>query len=822
MTDPIQDTRSTTEVMVLALDDPAADLLAVGGKGAALARLARAGLPVPPGFHITTAAYRAFLFPDTRLGDPAAFIRSAMPPSVATAVEQAYAALGGGAVAVRSSATAEDLADLSFAGQHDSFLGVVGTAAVLDAVRRCWASLWTDRAVAYRARHGVSEDGLALAVVVQRMVRATAAGVLFTANPLSGDPGESVVNAAWGLGEAVVGGRVTPDVYVVAGGGEVRREIADKVVMTVPTAAGAEDVPVPEPLRRAAALDTGQVLDLVDLGARVRELYGVDVDIEWARHAGGFALLQARPITTQAAEVWNDTLSGDYLWSSANLGEAIPSVMTPATWSLVRSMPAPALGPHPSKGNIGGRGYLNLSVPLAVGSALGLGRPARRAVGRLFGRIPGDVEVPPLPMGRWEVLRAAARAAIPFARQGRDFRRRLPELLARTPGRCAALRERIARTGSAGELLALWRSDVDTLLRVDCATLDAGGRTARAGERIAARLRRIAPEDADLLTTGLHNAEDGLASLGPLLGLARLRAGEIDRETYARQWGHRCADEYEVSVPRPLEDPAWIDRALAAPGDPLALLDRQDEARERAWERFAAAHPRRAPGVRRALDRAAEVGRGRERARSEMVRTFSVFRAFIVRAGELTGHGDDLFMLPIEDILIVLTGDDAPLKAIPARKAAYRLYRSLPPYPTLISGRFDPVAWAATARETVGEGVITGFPGMPGVISGIARVVSTLEAAEALQEGEVLVAPSTNVGWTPMFPRAAAIVTDVGAPLSHAAVVARELGIPAVVGCGDATSRLRTGDLVRVDGARGTVELTEQPGDGHDAPEDNN
>ncbi|MBM7775398.1 pyruvate,water dikinase [Actinokineospora baliensis] len=803
------DLSPAAEGMVLALDAPAADLRTVGGKGAALARMARAGLPVPPGFHVTTAAYRAFLFPDTRLGDPAAFIRSAMPPSVARAVADAYSGLGAGAVAVRSSATAEDLDDLSFAGQHDSFLGVVGTEALLDAVRRCWASLWTDRAVAYRARHGVPEDGLALAVVVQRMVRATAAGVLFTANPLTGDPGETVVNAAWGLGDSVAGGRVTPDVYVVAGGAEVRREVADKAVMTVQVAAGAEDVPVPDRLRRTAALDTAQVLELAGLGARVRELYGVDVDIEWARHADGFALLQARPITTQVAEVWNDSLSGDYLWSSANVGEAVPSVMTPATWSLVRTMPAPALGPHPSKGNIGGRFYLNLSVPLAVGTALGLGRPARRAVGRLFGRIPADVEVPPLPMGRWEVVRAAAKAAIPFARQGREFRQRLPELLARTPGRCTALRERIARAGSAGELLALWRSDVDTLLRFDCAVLDAGGRTARAGERVAARLRKIAPDDAELLTTGLHNADEGLASLGPVLGLARLRAGEIDRDTYARQWGHRCVDEYEVSVPRPLEDPGWIDSALAAPGDPRALLDRQAEAREEAWKRFTAAHPRRAPGIRRALDQAAEVGRGRERARSEMVRTFSVFRAFIVRAGELTGHGDDLFMLPIDDILAVLTGDDTPLEAVPARKAAYRLYRSLPPYPTLISGRFDPVAWAEATQE-VADGVITGFPGMPGVVTATARVVSTVEEAGALREGEILVTPATNVGWTPVFPRAAAIVTDVGAPLSHAAIVARELGIPAVVGCGDATTRLRTGDLVRVDGARGTVELVEE------------
>jgi pyruvate,water dikinase len=201
-----------------------------------------------------------------------------------------------------------------------------------------------------------------------------------------------------------------------------------------------------------------------------------------------------------------------------------------------------------------------------------------------------------------------------------------------------------------------------------------------------------------------------------------------------------------------------------------------------------------------------------------MVRAFWALRAFALRAGELTGHGADLFFLPVDDIVAVLDGDDTPLEAVPAQKAAYDRYRALPPYPTLIRGRFDPVAWAAdpdrrtdlfdaTAEHTPQGTEITGFPGAVGVVDGTARVVSTVDEAAALLPGEILVTTVTNVGWTPLFPRAAAIVTDVGAPLSHAAIVARELGIPAVVGCGNATTRLSTGDRVRVDGARGTVTL---------------
>ncbi|HEX9440612.1 MAG TPA: PEP-utilizing enzyme, partial [Roseiflexaceae bacterium] len=187
-------------------------------------------------------------------------------------------------------------------------------------------------------------------------------------------------------------------------------------------------------------------------------------------------------------------------------------------------------------------------------------------------------------------------------------------------------------------------------------------------------------------------------------------------------------------------------------------------------------------------------------------------------AGVLTGHGENLFFLSIDEILSVLGGDDAPLAAVSARRAAYARYAALPPYPALIRGRFDPFRWAADPQrrsdlfDARGAGApagaaITGFPGAAGVVEGQARVIATADEGDQLRAGEILVTTVTNVGWTPLFPRAAAIVTDVGAPLSHAAIVARELGIPAVVGCGNATMRLHTGDRVRVDGGQGTVEL---------------
>ena len=323
-------------------------------------------------------------------------------------------------------------------------------------------------------------------------------------------------------------------------------------------------------------------------------------------------------------------------------------------------------------------------------------------------------------------------------------------------------------------------------------------------------------------TNALLSGQSELESLGLLVGLERLQRGEIDRATFAQQYGHRGPHEFEVSLPRSGEDPHWIDEQLAglreAPVDVTTLLARQKAVHDAAWERFQKRFPRKAESMRRKLDKASVVFHLREKARSEVVRSFWVLRDFVLRAGEIAGLGDDIFYLSIDEILDMLGGDKTSLGSILARRVAYERYSALPPYPRLIVGHFDPFKWAADpnrnsnlfdARQSLapGSSKVTGFPGAAGVVEGRARVIATPEEGDQLQAGEVLVTTMTNVGWTPLFPRAAAVVTDVGAPLSHAAIVARELGIPAVVGCGNATMRLHTGDWVRVNGEQGTVEV---------------
>jgi pyruvate,water dikinase len=307
---------------------PLATLERVGGKGASLARLASAGLPVPDGFHITTQAYNRFVdennlqagiqaaleqvdldHPATLEAGSAAiqemFAQAHTPPDLESAIAQAYAGLPGlnaageQPVAVRSSATAEDLPEASFAGQQETYLNVQGTAPVLEAVKRCWASLWTARAIAYRRRQSVAGQGLSLAVVVQTLAPAEAAGILFTANPVNGRREQAMISAAWGLGEAVVGGLVTPDTLIVdkASGVALERQIADKQVMTVRANRGTQEQPVPAELRSAPVLGDEAAAELVRLSCQIETLYGMPMDIEWALAGGHFYILQARPIT---------------------------------------------------------------------------------------------------------------------------------------------------------------------------------------------------------------------------------------------------------------------------------------------------------------------------------------------------------------------------------------------------------------------------------------------------------------------------------------------------------------------------------------------
>jgi pyruvate,water dikinase len=345
------------DIYVLQLAHPNATLESVGGKGLSRAKMRYAGLPVPDGFHVTTAAYQRFVA-DNGLqpqilaalqaldaNNPAAleaaarqigksFSRGQIPAEIAAAVSTAYAAMQGIPVAVRSSATAEDLPEASFAGQQETYLNVRGEQAVLEAIQKCWASLWTARAIAYRIKNQVDQGLVALAVVVQELVFADAAGILFTANPITGKRNEVVINAAWGLGEAIVSGAVTPDTVTVQKdtGRILHWETAEKAVMTVQSEHGIHQAPVPEAQKKQAVLTKAQAAELARLGAKIEAFYGMPMDIEWTLRRDVFAIVQARPITALPPE-WNRP-HPEALYTRGSLAEHLPNPVTPLFGTL--------------------------------------------------------------------------------------------------------------------------------------------------------------------------------------------------------------------------------------------------------------------------------------------------------------------------------------------------------------------------------------------------------------------------------------------------------------------------------------------------------
>jgi pyruvate,water dikinase len=482
--------------LVMALDDPGAVLGVVGGKGASLARLARAGFGVPPGFYVTTSAYLDFVrrggllepvlaaMSAVEVSDAATFGAAAarigelfagppVPVPTAAAIAGACACLGDDVpVAVRSSATVEDLPGMSAAGQHDTYLNVRGEAAVLDAVRRCWASLWSARAIGYRARRGVEPGEVSIAVVVQQFVPAEAAGVMFTMDPVGGGHDTIVVSANWGLGESVVGGEVTPDVAVIDRASEtlVSYQMGSKEVTTVADGGATRAAETPAGLRSAPVLSPGQAGELARVGLAIEELYGEPMDVEWALAAGELSVVQARPITTHAArpaagpgEQWNDSLAGDYLWSNGNLGEAFPDVMTPATWSFIELLMSrmtfpPSLPGYRGYGRIGGRFYANVSMSISLEALAGIS-PRRFAVllGPVLGKLPPVGEIPRPRIPRGKAIRLMVPAAVTLLRRIRASQKRMPQFLAGAPGRCDQLRAEIEQATDAAILAGCGR-----------------------------------------------------------------------------------------------------------------------------------------------------------------------------------------------------------------------------------------------------------------------------------------------------------------------------------------------------------------------------
>jgi phosphohistidine swiveling domain-containing protein len=823
------------------------DLLIAGGKGANLGELIHAGFPVPDGFVITTDAYvaaasAAGVDPKEAAGARAKLTDTAMPAEIATAVRDAYQALGG-RVAVRSSATAEDLPEASFAGQQDTILDVEGEDALLDAVRRCWASLWNDRAISYRATHAVDERALRLAVVVQRMVPATIAGVLFTADPITGRRRRAAIDAVRGLGEQLVSGAVNPDHYLV-----------DTTTSTVLE-------------RRGDILDDARLGELAAIGARIEAHFGTPQDIEWAFDAQKLWIVQSRGITTlypipvSAPDPDRDLR----VYLSVNVAQGVLQPFTPMglqTFRLMSSALASAVGRHVPDPTAG--------VPVIADSAMRLWVDLTGLV-----RNSATREIPVRVMSVME-----ARSSGIFARLLEE-----PRLAPRAGSRLRSLLSglrAVAHTGAPPVLLrALLRPDatrerllrdVDKIVRLDAGPLNTPAERLDAFERLfliwpprmfprlvamvaagflsynlAGRLLRGVASDDELRTLlrGLpfnpttqmdldlwalaeRTREDlpsrsALADRPPVELGAAFRRGDLppllqhELETFLERYGHRAIAEIDLGLPRWSEDPAHLLGAIANYQrlDAAALApDAQFSRGAREAEAMIATLLSRVHGPRRMLARAflrrvRALAGVREAPKFHVIRVFARGRAILAPVGDaLAAAGriaapDDIWFLTLPDARRALAGEDMHAR-VAERRAEYRREerRRHIPRVLLSDGTDAEAAFASPATD----GAIRGTPASPGTARGVAHVMLS-PAGARLEPGEVLVAPATDPGWTPLFLTASALVMEMGGMMSHGAVVAREYGIPAVVGVPEATTRIATGEHIVVDGSAGTVAL---------------
>jgi phosphohistidine swiveling domain-containing protein len=760
-----------------------------GGKGGVLARLYQAGYPVPDGFVIL----------------PAAFDGDALKPEawaqVQAHLDRARKGDRGAAFAIRSSAMSEDAAQASFAGEFETVLDVHTDEMIGEAIHTVRRSRHAERVRAYSEAKGM-DTAHEIAVVVQRLVRADVSGVLFTADPVSGSRAAMTGNYVYGLGDALVSGEAEPYTF------------------TLKRPKGHYEGP-PD-LKRFARR-------LYKLASRLESDLGCPQDIEWCLADGRLYLLQSRPITTlreydPITYDWNSSFTGDYLWF---VQEVHPEVMTPSTWSFWQKvMCTMKVAGVPGFGNIGGRLYVNYTVMYSTSLKI------KRRVEELDvfgGHPPARADIPVIPVSTVGLVLDMIPAAVKLMPRVMKLKKAWKQVLDEAPRRCAELCQRIQRTQSRDAMATLWHAEVfplfEDLLYLQDAINDEYMMPYAA---LRNELVALAGEDeAQTILSTLSSGSGELASIGPLTGLHQIRHGEMSRERYTELYGHRHANENELSVPRPSEAPDWLDRRLAEFGqDPVdvpEMMQRRAGESDALWAELETGHGEKATSLRQKADRVLQVMHRREAARSELTRSVGVVRAFFLRAGQLTGLGDDVFFLTCPELLETLAGEGTAAATIPARRETYEKYRALPDYPAWIRGSFDPVQWAADphrrsdyfdAHAPVPEieaaaDTIEGVAGSAGRVEGVVRFLSGPEEGDQLQKGEILLAATTNVGWTPLFSRAAGVITDIGAPLSHAAIVARELGIPAVVGCGDATMRLKTGDRVRVDGRRGTVEILE-------------
>lgn len=872
---------------------PNKSLARVGSKARNLGALISAGIVVPDGFCLTTTAFRRFL--DSCPGSDDLYGRLAcatayerievggqfrklltevpVPPDISAGlIEEWHRIAEGRPCAVRSSATAEDLRSASFAGQYDTFLNVVDEQQLLDRVRQCWLSVFTDRAIDYRARLGIDHREVELAVVVQLMVPATVAGVLFTADPITGQRGITVINAAFGLGESVVSGSVNPDLYTIDPNGAVHKSISTKAVAIEPDATGGTATrELSMSQRGAQALPDTQIRELAAIGQRIEAHFGEPQDIEWAWSDAGIAVLQSRPITSLFPVPDQPADGRLHLYFSFGHQQMMTEAITPLGQSVLRTYfpfgRRTGSGESTQMVTAGNRVFFDYTEPLHTPLAR---RVLAWAVGSMDARVGytvrefaarSDFQTAHRPTPRRElainmfVFRAAVRVLADLLVSDLTQRHAAIHVFAH---QSLATAQAATSSSSGADRIAAIQSNmhavtpriVDQLVIAPMSALIARQLVDRLSLRWLGDTDDVGPLDKGL--PGNVTAEMGL-EIGDLADLVRGRpelrrllesppepfnldqfdavpGGAEFRVAFGQfldHFGMRGPGEIDIARPRWADEPTTLFTSILA----NTQTTRPGEHRERfhaAADEAAAAVDRLLVRVRatrlgfvrvRVMSRLIRVHRTlmalREHQKFLTVRLFDIYRTAVkaevdtlVQQGHLRS-AEDADYLTLDELRQMLRGRVPSTldETIAARRADFESSTELP-VPRLFTSDGEVIAMAGVARHV--EGVLVGNPVSAGVVEGRARIVVRPQDA-TFEEGDILVARFADPAWTPLFSAVRGVVLEVGGVMAHGAVVAREMGIPAVVGIDNATTLIADGELIRVDGTRGIVESLKSP-----------
>ncbi len=848
----------------------------VGGKGAHLGELSRIeGVRVPAGFCVTTHAFQQVMAEapsiDDRLdrmsrlkaddraaiGALSAEIRRtlegiAIPGDLAAAITRWLARLGEqAACAVRSSATAEDLPTASFAGQQDTYLNVLGPAAILQHVSRCWASLFTERAVTYRLRNGFDHRKAHMAVVVQQMVFPRAAGILFTADPVTSNRRVASVEASFGLGEGLVSGRVNADIYKVRDGEVVAKAVAAKqLAIHASPAGGTEEQAIEPELQEQPALTDAQIVRIAQLGRRIEAHFGHPQDIEWCLVDDGFQIVQSRPITA----LFPIPEAGDrenHVYVSVGHQQMMTDPMKPlglSVWQLTTPRPMNEAG-----------GRLFVDVTRALGSptsraglleVLGRSDPLiRDALETILDR--GDF-IAPLP-DEGPVGAPAGDAPAPIETDPAI----VAELIGRTQASIATLKRDI-RTKVGSALLDFILEDIQELKRilfdpqshqVFMSAMEAAWwlneqLQAWLGEKNAAdTLTQSVPDNvtsemglalldvADVIrphpevVAFLQHVEDE-SFLDELVKLAGGREARDAIRAWLDKYGMRCVGEIDITRPRWSERPTTLVPMILGNiknFEPGAGKRRFEQGRQEAWEkehelleglRALPDGERKAEEAKRRIDRVRTFIGYREYPKYGMVSRYFVYKQALLEEAErlvqayVLHEKEDIFYLRFEELQDVVRTNQVDDQLIRERKEAFRSYQALTP-PRVLTSDGEGIA-GAYRRDDLPAGALVGLPVSAGTIEGRARVILGMAEAD-LEPGDILVTAYTDPSWTPLFVTIKGLVTEVGGVMTHGAVIAREYGLPAVVGVERATRLIQDGQRIRLHGTDGYVEILPEP-----------